>query len=115
VSAFELAEHQITVNTVLPGAVITPGHQCQGAAVRWPCDQTDAVRLSRATRNRRCGTVFCIGRGPPGHQSSTGRRRRIVNHLAHPQPSNEGSINDRVRPAPARRMPGWPVARPAAA
>jgi NAD(P)-dependent dehydrogenase (short-subunit alcohol dehydrogenase family) len=25
VSAFELAEHQITVNTVLPGAVITPG------------------------------------------------------------------------------------------
>jgi len=25
VSAFELAEHQITVNTILPGAVITPG------------------------------------------------------------------------------------------
>jgi NAD(P)-dependent dehydrogenase (short-subunit alcohol dehydrogenase family) len=25
VSAFELAEHQITVNTVLPGVVITPG------------------------------------------------------------------------------------------
>jgi len=25
VSAFELAEHQITVNTVLPGAALTPG------------------------------------------------------------------------------------------
>jgi NAD(P)-dependent dehydrogenase (short-subunit alcohol dehydrogenase family) len=58
VSAFEFAEHQITVNTILPGAVITRGPQRQGAAQRWACDEADSVRLPGAARDRRCSSVF---------------------------------------------------------
>lgn len=40
ISAFELAEHNITVNTVLPGAVITPG----AIAAKGPMSRGPATR-----------------------------------------------------------------------
>ena len=47
VSAFELAEHQITVNTVLPGAVPTPGARlAKGPATEGPARRPPPLGMS---------------------------------------------------------------------
>ena len=81
-SAFELAEHKITVNTVLPGAVATPGaRSAKGPAARRAGPASTAARNERASRHRRSRLLFRHARGPLYHQSSAGGRRRLLGHV----------------------------------
>ncbi len=78
-SAFELAEHSITANTILPGAVITTGAiNAKGPAQRRPRDAQDTIRLPGARRDRRRSALVRFVGGATDHESGPRRRRRIL-------------------------------------
>ncbi len=79
-AAFELVEHGITVNTVLPGGVATPGSiNAKGPPPEGPARRELPLGLCEPADI--AGALFRLAGGGQGHQSGNCRGRRIFGYL----------------------------------
>ena len=89
-SALELVEHAITVNTILPGGVVTPGSiGARGPGTGRPRPAAAASGHVRAPRHRRGRAVPRLPGRAGNHQPGAGGGWRLVPHLIGDRPPAE--------------------------